>query len=115
MRASRGRRPVISLVIAERERVPVHTEERDGAGQSEPLIAVYQRVVSGERVHQRRFLRYLGIGVGAEYSGLRPSSRGCQQAMVAYCYVIADSPPRHMNQLGGGQVDHWPSRSRASA
>jgi hypothetical protein len=55
------------------------------------------------------------VGVLAEGSGLGPGKSGLQQAVVPDRVVRAESALGHVEELGQGQEDHWPSRSSASA
>src|SRR6185437_1344160 len=57
----------------------------------------------------------VGIGVLAEHGGLRSRHRRLEQAVIAHRVVLAKSPLGHVKQLRERQVDHCPSRSRASA
>src|SRR5712691_10784356 len=73
-------------------------------------------MVAGQRVQQRRrLLVQARIGVRPERRGSRPRGRCLQQSQVPDLGFEAQRTLRDMQQLGYGQVDHWPSRSSASA
>src|SRR5437773_7477158 len=55
---SNGHDELIGFVVGQREPTAVDPAEGDGRGQGEPLIAVDQRMVPGQRVQQRR-----GLGI----------------------------------------------------
>src|SRR5580698_1572045 len=107
---------LISLVVGESEATSVHAVEGDGRRQGEPLVAVDERVIPGERVQERGgFCIGARISIFAKGSSLRPGKRRFQQSDVANRGLLTQDPAGHVQQLRQRQEDHWPSRSSASA
>jgi hypothetical protein len=107
---------VIGLVIGQGQPAAVEAVERDDGGQREPLVAVDERVVAGDGMQQRGGLGIqVRVGILAERGRLRAGQGRVQQPVVAYRAARPERPLRDMEQFGQRRVDHWPSRSSASA
>jgi len=83
--ASHRQHENLGLIDRELKVAAVEEAEHTGRSPSQPLVAVYQRVVAGEGMHERRGLvREPGIGVFTEDGGLGPPRGGGEQTSIAH-------------------------------
>src|SRR6266702_5472216 len=107
---------IVGLVVGERQAAAVEAVEGDRRCEREPLVAVDQGMVACQRVQQRGCLGIEGrVGVLAERRGLGAGEGGFEQPVIADRNPRPEDAPGDVQQFRERQVDHWPSRSSASA
>ena len=107
---------VVRLIVSQCQFPAIHSEHHDCGCKCQTFIPVDQGVIltDGEQQGSRLGMQ-IGICICTKRRGPRACHRRFEQTCVAQRHIASNDSCCKPKDFLQGQVDHWPSRSRASA